>query len=96
MKRSIAMVIVLAVICFLFASCYSINQPVVVPTINPVGSKVGMASGTVFFDMFGKADASIQAAMKNGNITKISTVEYKAKYTFFSIIQTFTVTVTGE
>jgi len=96
MKKSIAMVIVLAVICFLFAGCYSINVPVVVPANNTVGSKVGTASGTILFGAFGKADASIQAAMANGKITKISTVEFKATYAFFHIFQSFTVTVTGE
>jgi len=96
MKKLVAMIIVLTVICFLFASCYSINVPVVVPTVNPVGSKVGTASGTILFGLFGKVDDSIQAAMANGRITKISTVDFKANYSFFHIVQTFTVTVTGE
>jgi len=97
MKRSIALVIVLAVICFLFASCNTLNAPVVVPTINPVGSKVGKAVGTtVLYGLFGKADASIQAAMKNGKITKISTIEYEQRDFLFGLFQTYTVTITGE
>jgi len=96
MKKSVAMIMVLVVICYLFASCYSINVPVVVPTNNPVGSKVGKASGVVWFGAFGTADASIQAAMENGNITTVSTVEFVAHYRFFKMFQSFTVTVTGE
>ncbi|MFM7682634.1 MAG: TRL domain-containing protein [Bacteroidota bacterium] len=51
----------------LLGSC-SITQPVAA-TSNPIGSKVGKASGTCYFyQLCLGADASIQKAAKNGGI----------------------------
>ena len=96
MNKRIVILMVITVMCFLFVGCYSINVPVVMSEINPPGSKVGEASGTAWFGTFGKIDDSVETAMRNGNITKVSTVEFTAMYAFFQIYQHFTVVVTGE
>lgn len=54
-------------------------------TNNPVGTKVGKAKGK---------DTTIQAACKNGNITKVGTVETKMK--MILIFPKFETIVTGE
>jgi len=65
-------------------------------TSNPVGSKVGTAKATGYlFALFFNADASIQAAAKNGGITKISTVDLK-QTSILGIIVTYETIVTGE
>ena len=76
------------------SSC-SLTQPVSASS-NPVGSKVGTATGTCFLGYlcFG-ADASIQSAAKNGGITKVSTVDLKTN-NLLGIIVTYTCIVTGE
>jgi hypothetical protein len=78
----------------MLASC-SITLPVNA-TSNPVGTKVGKASGNCFLGAlcFG-VDASIQTAAKNGGISKISTVDYTNK-NILGIIITHECTVTGE
>ncbi len=78
----------------LLSSC-SITMPVAA-TSNAVGSKVGIAKGTMYLHClaFG-ADASIKTAAKNGGITKISTVDIKYG-DILGIVQTFETTVTGE
>lgn len=77
-----------------FSSC-SITMPVNA-TSNAVGSKTGTAKGTMFLHClaFG-ADASIKTAAKNGNITKISTVDIKYS-DVLGIVQTYETIVTGE
>jgi hypothetical protein len=61
-----------------------------------LGTKVGYAKGYIYFGLWGDAsDANIQAAARNGNITKISTVDVQFS-NFFYIIQTVTCVVTGE
>jgi hypothetical protein len=78
----------------LMSSC-SITMPVNA-TSNPVGSKVGRAKGMVFLHglAFG-ADASIKTAAKNGNITKISTVDIKYS-DILGIVQSYETIVSGE
>ena len=58
-------------------------------TGNPIGTKVGVAKSKVF----GNSDYSIQAAAKNGKITKIGSVDITTKIFIFPIVKT---TVTGE
>ncbi|PLX06439.1 MAG: hypothetical protein C0596_18410 [Marinilabiliales bacterium] len=70
------------------ASCTIYHQVDV--TNNPVGTKVGVAKGS----NFGNCDVTLETAAKNGGITKIGTVEYKAKG--FLIFMKYTTTVTGE
>ena len=78
----------------MMASC-SLTLPVNA-TSNPVGSKVGTASGTGYFGvLFFGADASIQTAAKNAGITKISTVDLKMS-NVLGIIVTYETIVTGE
>lgn len=78
----------------LLTSC-TMNLPISA-TSNPVGKKVGVASGfSVFygFSMFG--DATIFNAAKNGGITKISTVDFKIT-NYLGFFQTYDCIVTGE
>lgn len=60
-------------------------------TDNNVGSKVGVAKTKLFAP---NNDITVMSAAKNGNITKIATVDVKTKvYLIFAITTT---TVTGE
>ena len=78
----------------LMSSC-SITMPVAA-TSNPIGSKVGTATGTCYLNVICLgADASIQSAAKAGGITKISTVDMKTS-DVLGIIQTYQTIVTGE
>jgi hypothetical protein len=87
-------VVAASVAAVLLASC-SITLPVTA-TSNPVGSKVGKASGNCFLSIlcFG-VDASVSTAAKNGGISKISTVDYTQK-NILNLIITHETTVTGE
>lgn len=78
----------------LFASCTTIVP--VCATSNPVGSKVGEATGTYILGYIplGDIDISIKKACEKGNITKISTVDQKTHVGFF--LSTITTVVTGE
>tara|TARA_B100001287_G_scaffold261167_1_gene249933 strand:+ start:55 stop:339 length:285 start_codon:yes stop_codon:yes gene_type:complete len=78
----------------LMSSC-SITMPVAA-TSNPIGSKVGTATGTCYLGVLCLgADASIQSAAKAGGITKISTVDMK-RGDVLGIITTYQTIVTGE
>jgi hypothetical protein len=78
----------------LISSC-SITTPIGA-TGNPIGSKVGTATGTCYLNVICLgADASIQSAAKAGGITKISTVDMK-RGDVLGIIQTYQTIVTGE
>jgi hypothetical protein len=78
----------------LLTSC-SITYPVMV-TDNPIGTKVGKASGNCYFRAICiDTDYSLQSAAKNGGIKKIATVDIKVT-NVLGIIWTFETTVTGE
>jgi hypothetical protein len=78
----------------LISSC-SVTMPIGA-TGNPIGSKVGTASGTCYLGLICLgADASIQSAAKAGGITKISTVDMKTS-NLLNIIVTYQTIVTGE
>jgi hypothetical protein len=94
MKKFIAVMAFVA-ICFLAVGCATITSPVAATT-NPVGSKVGQASGKIWFGAFGSADAGIQAAAKNGGITNISTVDFTKKLGILGLWVEYQATVTGE
>jgi opacity protein-like surface antigen len=94
MKKLIA-IVALAAICFLAVGCATITQPVAATT-NPVGSKIGQASGRIWLGVFGTADAGIQAAAKNGGITTISTVDVTTTLGILGLWVDFQATVTGE
>lgn len=79
----------------LLAGCTTIVP--VGATGNPVGSKVGEATGSYLFGFFplkAKNDMGIQTAAKNGGITSISTIDQKISDYFF-VVKVTTV-VTGE
>lgn len=94
MKRLMYTVAVVATLAISFTAC-SITVPVAA-TSNPVGSKVGEATGTGYLGvlMLG-IDASVRTAAKNGGISKISTVDFKMT-NLLGIIQTYTCIVSGE
>jgi len=76
------------------ASCSTIEP--VCATSNPVGKKVGEATGKFLFGSLpmGNCDYSIATAAKNGGIKQISTVDLKAGSS--GIFTTLTTIVTGE
>jgi len=95
MKKFIIVLTAMAVMSVM-VGCASITVPVAATT-NPVGSKVGKASGVVlFFNLMGKADVSIQEAAKNGGITQISTVDTGSIRWFGGLFTSYHTTVTGE
>jgi len=57
--------------------------------------KVGEASFTSFLGLVAIGDASIEAAMKNGGITKVHHIDQKVK-NILNLIATYTVIVYGE
>jgi len=76
-------------------SACSMTGPVAA-TSNPIGSKVGTASGSIFLGVFAfGADFSIRTASKNGGITKVATVDLKAS-NVLGLVQTFECIVTGD
>jgi len=76
-------------IMFLMGSCTIAHQITV--TNNAVGTKTGVAKGTNFSK---DLDISAEAACKNGNISKIGTMEFKAVQILFLV--KYTTTITGE
>ncbi len=64
-------------------------------TNNFKSSKVGTAKCTSVLGLVATGDASIEAAMKDGGITKIHYVDYNTK-SILGIIAEFTVVVHGE
>jgi hypothetical protein len=94
-KKFIVMVTALVVVWFLVVGCATITVPVAATT-NPVGSKVGQASGRIWLGVFGSADAGIQAAAKNGGIKTISTVDITQTLGILGLWVDYEATVTGE
>lgn len=84
-----------AVVAAMSLTACSMTMPVAA-TSNPVGTKVGRASGNSYLHLlyFG-VDYSIQTAAKNAGITKVSTVDVKHT-DLLGLIQTHEVIVTGE
>jgi hypothetical protein len=64
-------------------------------TGNQVSNKTGTATATSILGLFGTGDASIEAAARNGGITKIHHVDYQTK-SILGIYATFTTVVKGE
>ncbi|MBL7900759.1 MAG: hypothetical protein JNK73_02080 [Bacteroidia bacterium] len=77
----------LAVVCsaLLIASSCSVTHPLMAPTTNTVGKKVGEAKAKWVLGLCFGADHSVLTAAKNGGITKIATIDEKtfAVYPFF-------------
>lgn len=91
-KRIISIAFVAAMVLAL-SGCFTIDAPVNA-TSNPVGSKVGEASGSLIFGI-GTVDASIREAAANGGISEISTVDLEVQ-NILNVYQKITTTVTGE
>ena len=72
---------------FMLPSCV---QQTYMITDNPVGTKTGEAKLRMFS---ANKDISIEAAAKNGKITKIGTVEMRTTYFILVFVKTV---VTGE
>jgi hypothetical protein len=93
--KKLMLTLAVSAMCFLAVGCASITQPVTATT-QPVGSKIGQASGKVWLGVFGSADAGIQAAAKNGDIKTISTVDFTSKLGILGLWVEYEATVTGE
>ena len=71
-----------------------INTPVTA-TSNAEASKTGTATCKSYLAMVALGDCSIDAAKKNGNISRVSHVDQKSN-NILGLIGTYTVTVKGE
>lgn len=79
----------LAAISAVMSSCTIAHQITV--TNNPVGTKTGVAKGSNFSK---DLDISAEAACKDGGISKIGTMEFKATQILFWV--KFETVITGE
>jgi hypothetical protein len=104
MKTRLALLVVLAAsICFMgCASSYPVGTlytelklPVAVADSNGKSLKVGTAECQSILSLVAQGDASIEAAKKNGNITKVHHVDWEVK-NIMGIIGNYKVTVYGE
>jgi hypothetical protein len=79
-------------------SCASIRTSLpVMSQVNGSSAKTGIATEKVWFGIIGKSVfPTISEAAKNGNITKVATVEYYVKPVILSILMEFSTIVTGE
>jgi len=71
-----------------------IQLPVAV-TSNGGASKVGIAQCKSYLALIAQGDCSLEAAKKNGNITQVSHVDWKAK-NILGVIGEYELTVYGE
>ncbi len=85
-------IIITLLMAFAITSC-TVTTPIAA-TSNPIGSKVGTSTARRVCCIWVQPDASIQTAAKNGNITKISTVDITRRRGLF--IFKIVTTVTGE
>jgi hypothetical protein len=91
-----ALVVLALVFAFVLVGCMTTVKPFAA-TSNELGSKVGEASAKFLFGALPLSfnmDLGIQKAAQNGGITKISTVDVKAKQGF--LVTTVSTVVTGE
>ena len=91
---------------FLFSGCATVMGPAIgtiytdtqaplAVTSNAVGSKVGSAEAKSILGIVAIGDASVQAAAKQGGITRISHVDYKS-YSILGVYAKITVYVYGD
>ena len=73
----------------------NINLPVTATANNGTATKVGISQSTSILGAVAIGDASIEAAKKNGGITKVYHVDYGVK-NILGIFGTYTTTVYGE
>lgn len=64
-------------------------------TANATGSKVGKSYCKSYFGVVAVGDASIEAAKANGGITKVTSVDWKAK-SILGFVGEYECTVRGE
>ena len=107
MKKSFNLFVVVAILGLFASGCASlapigtIYTDVSLPSGSGAGngdagySKVGMATSNSYFTLIAVGDSSIEAAVKNGNITKIKFVDYKAK-NILGIFGEYTTYVYGD
>ncbi len=107
MKNHLSRAILLVSTVFLLSGCaayavapvtgfvYSDTKFGINATSNQGASKVGEAYSESYLGFVAVGDASIQAAMKNGGITKVQHVDYHS-YSILGLYAKFTVTVYGE
>lgn len=88
MKKLLLLVpaLVLAVSC-------TVTTPVAA-TSNPVGSKTGTSTARRVLGIWVQSDASVATAARNGNISRISTVDVTRRYGIF--VYKIETKVTGE
>lgn len=92
--KIIKSLIILATLTFTLASC-SVTAPYMV-TQNEMGSKEGKASATFVFGIpVNGGDCSTRTAARNGNITKIATVDTQVK-NYLCIVVVRATIVTGN
>ncbi|MDR2185531.1 MAG: TRL-like family protein [Treponema sp.] len=94
--KKIALVLLAVLAILMIAGCTT-TRPFDL-TNNTVGSKVGEATGKISFGgAFGaNIDVGLQAAAKNGGITKIATVDLEVTRILGNLFVTYTTIVTGE
>lgn len=106
MHRITATVSIAACALMLFTGCAAVQSPLVgaiytnveaavTATSNSGSTKIGTASATSILGIVATGDASIQAAVRNGGITRIHHVDYKSQ-SVLGIYAKFTTTVYGE
>lgn len=94
MKKTFKLAAAAIVSAAMCVSC-STTTPITA-TSNPVGNKCGEASTTRILGIFGgSTNMGINAAAKNGGITKISHVD-QSSYSFLGLYSKYTVRVYGE
>lgn len=94
MKKTFNTILFAGAFVAMLSSCSSsVTMPIAV-TDNPVGTKKGVAKATAIFGICGNCDVSAAKAAKNGKITKIATVDFKIRASFFKT--TYETIVTGE
>ena len=93
MKKMFVAAFVCAAMCTMFTSCTTTSP--ITATSNPVGNKCGEATATCILGIFGgSANNGINAAAKNGGITKISHVDYVTRN--YGVVKKTTTRVYGE
>lgn len=106
MKKSITFIVLGLIPVFLFMGCALVASPLIgaiytdvkAPagvTENVGSSKMGTASAMSILGLVATGDASIQAAAKNGGITKIRHVDFHST-SILGVYAKYTVTVYGE
>lgn len=102
MKKLVAFAFAVA----MFSSCGAIKTPIagmiytdvkdgLAVTNNAGSSKVGTAEAKGYLGIVAMGDASIQAAAKDANITRIHHVDYQSK-SYVGVYNVYTVIVYGE